>query len=123
MVTQKQKWRKICSMSCLLQYTLYGKTIEGKTSHKRKAIHKTKNCTCCQSFSDTLADTVMLCKNIDFIFEKFGKREQMQTKTLYNLLIYNNAEYKKDDFSYIVRLQVLIGYVNTRLQRIINMFC
>ena len=26
-------------------------------------------------------------------------------------------------FTYIVRLQVLICYVNTRLQRIINRFC
>ena len=41
----------------------------------------------------------MLCKNTDIIFEKVSKREQMQTKTLYNLLIYIDADYKKDDFS------------------------
>ena len=47
----------------------------------------------------------------------------MQTKTLYNLLSYINANYKKMIFrvwACIVRLQVLICYVNTRLQRIIN---
>ena len=68
----------------------------------------------------------MLCKNIDFIFEKVSKREQMQTKTWYNLHIYINADYKKMVFyvcACIVRLQVLICYVNTRLQRIIIIFC
>ena len=41
----------------------------------------------------------MLCKDIDFIFENVSKREQMQTKIWYNLLIYINADYIKDDFS------------------------
>ena len=41
----------------------------------------------------------MLCKNIDFISKKVSKREKMQTKTLYNLLIYIDADYEKDDFS------------------------
>ena len=50
----------------------------------------------------------------------------MQTKTLYNLFIYIDADYKKmisHVWACIVRLQVLICYVNTRLLRIINSFC
>ena len=56
----------------------------------------------------------MLCKNIDFIFEKVSKREQMQTKTWYNLLIYVNADYKKDDFS---RLRLYCMPTGTHLLR------
>ena len=40
-----------------------------------------------------------LCKTFDFVSEKVKKRERMQTKTLYKMLIYINADYKKDDFS------------------------
>ena len=36
---------------------------------------------------------------IIYLFEKVSKREQMHTKTLYNLLIYIDADYQKDDFS------------------------
>ena len=36
---------------------------------------------------------------IIYFFEKASKREQMHTKTLYNLLIYIDADYQKDDFS------------------------
>ena len=61
MATQNQKWRKICSMCCLLQYTLYGKTIKGKTRDKRKTTHKTKNCTSCQSLSVTPAVSLPPC--------------------------------------------------------------
>ena len=43
----------------------------------------------------------------------------MLSKTLYNLHIYNDADYRKFEFSC---LQVLISNVNTRLQRIINRF-
>ena len=35
---------------------------------------------------------------IIYFFEKVGKREQMHTKTLYNLLIYIDADYEKDIF-------------------------
>ena len=56
----------------------------------------------------------MLCKNVDFIFEKICQREQMQAKTLYNLLIYINADYKKDDFS---RLRLYCTPASTRLLR------
>ena len=35
---------------------------------------------------------------IIYIFEKVSKRKQMHTKTLYNLLIYIDADYRKDDF-------------------------
>ena len=89
---------------------------------KGKANHKTKNCTSCQSLSVTSAASLpyvhtpyrlrlpsadaplycfdlMLFKNVDFIFEKNCETEKKQTKTLYNLLIYINADYKKDDFS------------------------
>ena len=170
MVTQKQKWRKICSMCCLLQYTLYGKTTKGKTSDKRKTNHKTKNCTSCQSFcyacclpaslpavrlrlpstaafrSHSLAPyrtpsapfhlrfpsaaplycfDLMLCENIDLSSAKVSWRLQIISKTLYNLQVYIDADYKKKTFyacASIVRLQVLICYVNTFLQRIIDRF-
>ena len=36
---------------------------------------------------------------IIYFFEKVSKRKQMHTKTLYNLLIYIDADYQKDDFS------------------------
>ena len=48
-------------MCCLLQYTLYGKTIKGKTRDKRKTTHKTKNCTSCQSLSVTPAVSLPPC--------------------------------------------------------------
>ena len=76
---------------------------------------KTKNCTSCQSLSVTSAASrtlalpsadaplycfyLRLCKNVYFIFEQVSKREQMQRKTLYNLLVYINADYKWDIFS------------------------
>ena len=36
---------------------------------------------------------------IIYFFEKISRREQMHIKTLYNLLIYINADYQKGDFS------------------------
>ena len=36
---------------------------------------------------------------IIYFFEKVSKRKQMHTKSLYNLLIYIDADYQKDDFS------------------------
>ena len=56
----------------------------------------------------------MLCKSSDYILEKISKREQMQTKTLYNLLIYMDADYKKDDFS---RLHLYCTPAGTNLLR------
>ena len=47
----------------------------------------------------------------------------MQTKALYSLHIYIATDYKKmtfHDCACIVRLQVLVCYVNMCLQRIIN---
>ena len=41
----------------------------------------------------------MLCRKVDFKFEKFSEREKMQTKTVYNLQINIDADNKKDDFS------------------------
>ena len=49
----------------------------------------------------------------------------MLSKTLYNLHIYNDADYKNMTFyacSCVLRLQVLKSYVNTCLQPIINRF-
>ena len=49
----------------------------------------------------------------------------MQTKPLYNLHIYLDADDTKKLFhacAYIIRLHVLICYVNTCLQRINNRF-
>ena len=56
----------------------------------------------------------MLCKNVDFIFEKVSKREQVQTKTVNSLLIYINADYKEDDFS---RLRLYCTLAGTHLLR------
>ena len=39
-----------------------------------------------------------LCKSFDFIFGKLSKREQVDTKILYNPLIFIDPDYKKDDF-------------------------
>ena len=36
---------------------------------------------------------------IIYFFEKVSMREQMHTKTLYNLVIYIDADYQKEDFS------------------------
>ena len=36
---------------------------------------------------------------IIYFFEKVSEREQMHTRTLYNLSIYIDADYQKDDFS------------------------
>ena len=50
----------------------------------------------------------------------------MLSKTLYNVHIYIDADKKNMTFyacACIVCLQVLICYVNTRLQRIIKRFC
>ena len=41
----------------------------------------------------------MLCKNIDFNFEKDSWSVQMLSKTRYNLHIYIDADYKKHEFS------------------------
>ena len=41
----------------------------------------------------------MLLQKIDIDFEKVSRREHMQTKTLYNLLFYIDANSKKGDFS------------------------
>ena len=43
MTTQREKWRQICRMCGLLQYTLYGKTIKGKISHKKRLAMKRKS--------------------------------------------------------------------------------
>ena len=49
-----------------------------------------------------------------FISKKVSKREQMQTKTLYNPLIYIDANYRKDDFS---RLRLYCTPAGTHLLR------
>ena len=48
---QKKNWRKICSKCYRLRYTLHGKIIKVKTSHKRNINHKKR----CQSLSFTRA--------------------------------------------------------------------
>ena len=68
----------------------------------------------------------MPCKNFDFFFVKVSKREQTQVKTLYTLLIHIDVDYKKKIFyvgAYMVILQVLICYVNTRLLRNTKRIC
>ena len=107
-------------MCCVLQYTLYGKTVKGKTNHKRQ------NCTSCQTLSVTPADTVMLCKKIDFVFEKLVRENKCKQKHCITCLFTLMQTAKKMIFHFcacIVRLQVLICYVNTCLQRIISRFC
>ena len=56
----------------------------------------------------------MLLQNTDIIFEKLSRREQMQTKTLYNLLFYIDANYRKGDFS---RLHLYCTPAGTQLLR------
>ena len=51
---------------------------------------------------------------IIYFFEKVSEREQMHTKTLYNLLIYIDADYQKDDFS---RLRLYCTSARTHLLR------
>ena len=51
---------------------------------------------------------------IIYFFEKVSKREQMHTRTLYNLLIYIHADYKKDDF---LRLRLYCTPAGTHLLR------
>ena len=51
---------------------------------------------------------------IIYFFEKVSEREQMHTKTLYNLLIYIDADYQKDDFS---RLRLYCTSAGTHLLR------
>ena len=51
---------------------------------------------------------------IIYFFEKVSKREQMHTKTLYNLLIYIDADYQKDDF---LRLHLYCTPAGTHLVR------
>ena len=51
---------------------------------------------------------------IIYFFEKVSEREQMHTKTLYNLLIYIDADYKKDDF---LRLRLYYTPAGTHLLR------
>ena len=51
---------------------------------------------------------------IIYFFEKVGKREQMHTKTLYNLFIYIDADYQKDNFS---RLRLYCTPADTPLLR------
>ena len=119
-------------MCCLLIYPIW----RDQSKNERLTI-KTKNCTSCQSLSVTPAASLpyayaslplalpsadaplycfdlMLCKNVDVSFKKVSKREQMQTITMYNLLIYINADYKKDDFS---RLRLYCTPAGTHLLR------
>ena len=51
---------------------------------------------------------------IIYFFEKVIRREQMHTKTLYNLLIYIDADYKKDNF---LRLRLYCTPAGTHLLR------
>ena len=51
---------------------------------------------------------------IIYFFEKVSKREQMHTKTLYNLLIYIDADCQKDNFS---RLRLYCTPAGTHLLR------
>ena len=51
---------------------------------------------------------------IIYFFEKVSEREQMHTKTLYNLLFYIDADYKKDDF---LRLRLYCTPAGTHLLR------
>ena len=51
---------------------------------------------------------------IIFFFEKVGKKEQMHTKSLYNLLLYIDEDYQNDDFS---RLRLYCTHAGTHLLR------
>ena len=85
--------------------------IQRKANLKNTKVHELSNTFC---YACGYCFDLMLCKNVDFIFEKLSEREQMQTKTLYNLLIYIIADYKKDDFS---RLRLYCTPAGTHLLR------
>ena len=129
--TQYEKLRKICSMCCLLQHSLHGKTIKGNTTQKRKdKLEKEKPhelsitfcCDCAYCFD------LMLWKNIIIIF--FPKKLVTERKYFQNhckTCTFTLMQTKKNNDFYtyasLVRLQVLICCVNTQLQRIFNWFC
>ena len=103
--------------------------IKGKANHKNRKLHELSIIfcyACCRTPTVPFyCFDLMLCKILDIIFKKFIKREQKQTNTWYTLLNKLMQTTKKIIFhvcACIVRLQVLVCYVNTRLQRNINIF-
>ena len=68
----------------------------------------------------------MLCKKTEFKLEKLVREYNCLQKPCINCTFKFMQSPEKMIFhasTYIVRLQVLNWYVNTRLQRIINRFC
>ena len=68
----------------------------------------------------------MLCKKTEFKLKKLVREYNCLEKPCINCTFKFMQTPRKMIFhayTYIVRLQVLICYVNTRLQRIINIFC
>ena len=94
---------------------------------KGKANRRKKHCTSCQSLSLTPADTVLtqcyvkililISKNLVREYKCYQKHGITCTFTLMQTT--KNMTFH----ACIVRMQVLICYVNTRLQRIFNRFC
>ena len=79
--------------------------MKGKANHQKKKLHELSISFCdkCRYCFD-----LTLCKIVDFNLEKVNCRDQMQTKTLYNLYIYIDENYKNLAFhvcACIVRLQ------------------
>ena len=95
---------------------------------KGKANHKKQNCTSCQSLSVTPPDTVSTECNIK-IWSLFSKKLARESKckqkhciTCRFTLMQTTRKMIFHVCACIVRLQVLICYVNTRLQRFFNRF-
>ena len=114
-------------MCCLLQYTLYGKIIKRKTRHKSKdkpwkeKLHE---------LSITFCDTCFYC--FDLMLRKIlipiSKGLVREYKCYQNhgiscTFTLTQSTKNMTFHAYIVRVQVLISYVNTRLQRIFSRFC
>ena len=114
-------------MCCLLQYTLNVKIIKKRSAIKTETNHKRKNCTSCQSLSVTPADTVLTycyVKRLIWISKRLVReykcyRKHGITCTFTLMLSTKNMTFHACN----VRVQVLICYGNTRLQRIFNIFC
>ena len=92
--------------------------IKGKANQKNKKLHEMSIVfcyACCRTPTAPYYRFDLCYVKILILFSKrVSRREQMQTKTLYNLLIYIDEDYKKDDFS---RLRLYRTPASTHLLR------
>ena len=98
-----------------------------KPTMKGKADHEKKNCTGCQSFSLTPADTILTwcyVKKMVLNSKKLVREYKFNEK--HGITCTSTLMQTRKNMTFhpcIVHVQVLICYVNTRLQRIFKRFC